>query len=382
MTVSAVYSAVRRISESIGSLPLHVYKRLDGGGKAKATDHPLYAILHDMPNPEMTSMVFRETLMTHLLLWGNAYAMIEFNKRGQVIALWPLAPYRVQPYRDLYTWQIYYTVMLPGGQVKTLQADEMLHIPGLGFNGLVGHSPIHMARESIGIALATEEFGARFFSNGANVGGVARHPGKLSEQGSKNLRASINDVYGGLGKSHKVMLLEEGMEFEKVAIPPNDAQFLETRKFQVTEIARWFNIQPHMIADMENATFSNIEQQSLEFVVHTIRPWLVRWEQAIYQKLLLPQERTKYFAEFLVDGLLRGDIKSRYDAYAVARQNGWLSANDIRENENMNPITGGDVYLVNGNMIPAEKAGTISIPAQKTASLIQELDTRNHVPDD
>lgn len=240
----------------------------------------------------------------------------------------------------------------------------MLHIPGFGFNGLVGLSPIAVARQAIGLGLAAEEFGARFFGNGTNLGGVVKHPGKLSDQAAKNLRSSINETYSGLGQSHRVMLLEEGMDFVKVGIPPEDAQFLETRKFQVEEIARIFRVPPHMIGELSRATFNNIEHQSIEFVVHTIRPWLVRWEQVMKWKLFLPSERKSFFAEFVVDGLLRGDIKNRYAAYAIGRQNGWLSADDIREMENLNPLPDGQgqIYLVNGNMVPINQAQTPKAP--------------------
>jgi len=357
MQSSAVFACVRVLAETVASLPLPVYQRLPSGGKTRAPTHVLYPVLHDIANPEMTSFLFRETMMVHLGLWGNAYAEIEYDAGGRVRALWPITPNRVVVARNEQTNELQYTVTLPEGLTKTFPAWKIFHIPGIGFNGLVGMSPITAARQAIGLAVATETFGAKFFGNGTNIGGIAKHPGKLSEQGSKNLRASINEAYTGLGNSHRLMLLEEGMDFEKIGIPPEDAQFLETRKFQLNDIARFYRIPPHMIGDLERATFSNVEQQSIDFVVHTIRPWLVRWEQSINMKLFPEHERKSYYAEHLVDGLLRGDIKSRYEAYAVGRQNGWLSANDIREMENMNPIDGGDVYLVNGNMVPASHAG-------------------------
>ncbi|OJF17284.1 MAG: phage portal protein, partial [Bacillaceae bacterium G1] len=308
-----------------------------------------------LPNPEITSFSFRETAMAHLCLWGNAYAEIENDGAGRIRALWPLPPWRVQVERDPATQRLKYIVTLDNGERQALDVSRVFHVPALSFNGLVGISPIRWAaREAIGLALATEQFGARFFDQGTNIGGVVTHPKTLSEQASRNLRESINETYAGLGKSHRIMLLEEGMKYERIGIPPEEAQFLETRKFQVTEIARIFRVPPHMLADLERATFSNIEHQSIEFVTHTIRPWLVRWEQAIYRDLLFPDERKEYFVEFNVDGLLRGDIESRYRAYAIGRQWGWLSANDIREMENKNPIPGGDVYWAPVNMIPAE----------------------------
>lgn len=356
MQSTAVYACVRILAETIASLPLPVYKRLPNGGKARAPDHPIYPVLHDMANDEMTSFTLRETLMSHVLLWGNAYAEIEWGNNGMPKALWPLLPNQTIPRRNLQTKKLEYWSTLPDGTQVILPKELVFHLPGLGFDGIVGYSPIHMAKQAIGLAVATEKFGATFFGNGTNIGGIVEHPGQLKETGAKNLRDSINETYGGLGKSHRIMLLEEGMKFQKIGIPPEDAQFLETRKFQLNEIARIYRVPPHMLADLEKATFSNIEQQSIDFVVHSIRPWLVRWEQTIKQKLFFTQQNDTYFAEFIVDALLRGDIKSRYEAYAVARQNGWLSANDIREMENMNPIDGGDVYLVNGNMIPANQA--------------------------
>lgn len=353
LTSTAVFSAVDILSRTLASLPLPVYRRLQGGGKEKATDHPLYEILHDLSNPEMTSFEFRQALMGHLALWGNAYAEIERNNAGQIIALWPLRPDRMTVKRDskglLYIYQ-----MPDGGQVG-LRQSNIMHIRGLSSDGIIGYSPIRMAREAIGLALATEEFGARFFGNGSNPGGVLQHPGKLSEEAARRLKKSWEEMHQGLSQSHRVAILEEGMTWQQVGIPPEDAQFLETRKFQVTEIARIFHVPPHMLGDLERSTFSNIEHQGIEFVVHTMRPWLVCWEQAIKRDLFMPAERQIYFAEFLVDGLLRGDIQSRYQAYAIGRQNGWLSADDIRELENMNPLPDGQgkVYLVPLNMVPA-----------------------------
>jgi len=352
---TAVYGSVRIISETIASLPLLVYERLEKG-KQTAVNHPLYTVLHDQANSEMTSFTFREVLQGHLLLWGNAYAEIEKNNAGQIIGLWPLRPDRTWPERDSKTGEIVYKTILSDGTGVILPKDRVLHIPGFGFDGLIGYSPIHIAREAVGLALATEEFGAKFFGQGTRLSGVLEHPGKLTKEALERLKESWVQAYSGLSNSHRIAILEEGMKWQQIGVPPEDAQFLETRKFQVTEIARIFRVPPHMLADLDRATFSNIEHQSIEFVVHTIRPWLVRWEQAILWKLFTPAERKRYFAEFKVDGLLRGDIKSRYEAYAIGRQNGWLSANDIRELENMNPIPDGDIYLVNGNMIPVTTA--------------------------
>jgi len=356
MRTTAVYACVRVIAETIASLPLPLYKRLPRG-KEKANYHPLYTVLHDMPNSEMTSFSFRETMMTHLLLWGNAYAQI--TKRGNKISeLWPLHPAYVRIDREPLTNKLIYKYN--GGAEEVIYSQEqILHISGLSFNGITGLSPISMARETIGLAQATEEFGSRFFSNGARPGGILQHPGIVKDP--ERLRKSWEEVYKGVQNSHKIAVLEEGMQYKEIGIPPNDAQFLETRKFQLNEICRIFRVPPHLIGDLERATFSNIEHQSIDFVVHTIRPWLVRWEQAIQKALIPEEERAIYFAKFTVDGLLRGDFKTRMDGYAVGRQNGWYSANDVREFEDLNPIPedmGGDLYLVNGNMMTAISALT------------------------
>lgn len=364
MQTTAVYACVRILAESIAGLPLHVYA-YRGEGRERVPGHPLFTILHDAPNPEMTSFVFRETLMVHLLLWGNAYAQILRDRAGRVAGLYPLLPNRMSVNRDE-GGRLYYTYQRVteenpnfkrGGEV-VLATEDVLHIPGLGFDGLIGYSPIAMARNAVGMTLACEEYGASFFANGARPGGVLQHPGVLKDPAK--LRESWQAVYGGAANTGKVAVLEEGMTYQQIGIPPEEAQFLETRKFQVDEIARLYRIPPHMVGDLDKSSFSNIEQQSLEFVKYTLNPWVVRWEQALQKSLLLPEERKRYFIRFNVDGLLRGDYQSRMQGYAVGRQNGWLSANDIREMEDMNPIPaeeGGDTYLINGNMTKLRDAG-------------------------
>ena len=371
MQMTAVYGCVRILAEAIAGLPLHVYRYKDGGGKEKALDHPLYRLLHDEPNPEMTSFVFRETLMTHLLLWGNAFAQIVRNGLGEVIGLYPLQPNRMSVGRDLDTNQLYYEYQTswdePAGEYKTVRLTpaDVLHIPGLGFDGLVGYSPIAMARNAIGLAQATEDYGASFFANGAAPGGVLEHPGTIKDP--SRVRESWQQTFGGAKNGNKVAVLEEGMKYTPISVSPEQAQFLETRKFQLNEIARIFRIPPHMIGDLEKSSFSNIEQQSLEFVKYTLDPWVIRWEQAITKTLLSAREKQQLFVKFNVEGLLRGDYQSRMEGYAVARQNGWMSANDIRELENLDRIDevdGGDLYLVNGNMLPLPMAGAYAATKQ------------------
>jgi HK97 family phage portal protein len=357
MNIPAVWACIRIIAESIGSLPLHLYTR-QGRGKNRAVNHPLYLLLHDRPNPEMTAMAFRETMAAHVLAWGNAYAEKELDQLGRVKALWPIGPDRVEPMRDMDTNEIFYKVRLENsGMTQDIPRDRMLHIPGLSYNGLVGYSPIAKMREAIGLALATEEFGARFFGAGTHPGLIVSHPGKLGEIAHKNLRESLATTYSGLGKAHRLLLLEEAMKVEKIGVNPEEAQFLTTRRFQLAEIARIYRVPMHMLADVEKgASYASIEQMSLDFVVHTLRPWLVRFEQSYNNQLFLTDlERKRYFWEHLVDGLLRGDIASRYEAYTKARNWGWLSADDIRELENMNPLPDGkgEIYLQPLNMVEA-----------------------------
>ena len=364
MQMSAVYACVRILSEAIAGLPLHMYRYKYTGGKEKALDHSLYHLLHDEPNPEMTSFVFRETLMTHLLLWGNAYAQIIRNGKGEVIALYPLMPNKMDVDRDS-NGNLYYKYQRSTAEANTmndglvfLDPSDVLHIPGLGFDGLVGYSPIAMAKNAIGLSMAAEEYGAKFYANGAAPSGVLEHPGVLKDPAK--VRDSWNAAFGGSSNSHKVAVLEEGLKYTPISISPNEAQFLETRKFQIDEIARIFRVPPHMVGDLEKSSFSNIEQQSLEFVKYTLDPWVVRWEQSLSRALLLPDEKSSYFFKFNVDGLLRGDYQSRMQGYSVGIQNGFMCPNDVRELENLDLIPeelGGNKYMVNGNMVDLKNVG-------------------------
>lgn len=353
MRTSAVYACVKILAETVASLPLHLYKKGKDGKNELAEQHPLFSCLYETPNDEMTSFEFREIMMTSLLLYGNAYARI-IRKQGHVTELWFLKPQYMTVERDTITGKIKYTYSDDiTNKTYVYKPNQIFHIKGLSIDGVKGLSPIAQAREAVGLSLATEEYGAKFFGNGARPGGVLEHPGILKDP--EKLRESWNQVYQGTRNSHKVAVLEEGMKYHSIGIAPEDAQFLETRKYQVNEICRIFRVPPHLVGDLERATFSNIEHQSIEFVQHTIRPWIVRWEQAIARALLSLEERTLYFARFNVDGLLRGDYKSRMEGYAVGRQNGWLSTNDIRRLEDLPLVAtelGGDDYLVNGNMIP------------------------------
>lgn len=350
MRIAAVYASVRVLAESVAQLPLILYRRLPNGGKERAMDHPLSYLLHDAPNSYQTSFEWREMLQGHLALRGNAFAYI--NRVGkEVRELLPLHPGNVSVKQDD-NWNLTYTAQMKSGSSSDYRQDRILHLRGLSSDGIVGLSPVQLFREAMGLSLATERHGAKMFSNGARIGGLLKHPGKLSDDGAKRLKDSFEATYGGVENAYKTALLEEGLTWEHVGMTNEDAQFLDTRKFQRSEIASIFRVPPHMIGDLDKATFSNIEQQSLEFVMFSLAPWLKRWETALNKSLLRPEERQEFFFEFLVEGLLRGDFKTRVEGYASGLQQGWLCPNEVRERENLNPIKGGDEYLRPLNLTP------------------------------
>ncbi|MGD6778450.1 phage portal protein [Sutcliffiella horikoshii] len=370
MQTTAVFACVRIIAETVASLPLHTYKNV-GDGKEKMVDHPLYRILHDEPNPEMTSFTIRETIMAHLLLWGNAYCQIIRNGRGDVISLYPLLPDKMTVDRDN-KGQLYY-VYKKDGTPYYLGPDEVLHIPGLGFDGVMGYSPVALAKNAIGLNIAAEEYGGRFFANNATPSGILSTAGSIKDP--TKVRDAWQSAYGGIGNSNKVAVLEDGLQYQPISMPNSDAQFLETRKFQIEEICRIFQVPPHMVADLSKSSFSNIENQSISFVVHTIRPWLVRIEQAMDRKLFKESEKGQCFVSFNASALMRGDYKSRMDGYAIGIQNGFFSVNDVRRMENLDPISveeGGDLYLTNGNMLPLKMAGAYAKKALKESEVGEE----------
>lgn len=349
MQLSAVFSCVRVISESVASLPIELYQRNNDGGKQRAPGHPLYKLLKTSPNGWQTSLEFIEMMQAHVELRGNAYAYIS-RLGGNVEELIPLHPDRIEMLvaPDL---TITYKYTQPDGRIKTLSQSDVFHLRGMSSDGFRGLSMLSVAREPIGMGLSMQEHGARLFANGARPGLVLKHPGKLSKEAHENLRNSWNDNYGGAANSGKTALIEEGMSVEKIGMTNDDAQWLESRKLTRSEICGMFRVPPHKIGDLDRATFSNIEHQSIEFVTDAVLPRVRRWEQAIARDLILVPD--KYFAEFNIAGLLRGDIKSRYESYAIARQWGWLSVNDIRRMENLNPVDNGDTYLQPLNMQPA-----------------------------
>lgn len=354
MRIVAVYACIRLISGTFASLPAITYRRLSRG-KERAPNHPLYPVLHDIANPEMTSVELFETMQAHLLLFGHAYAEVVRNGAGQVKALWPLTPNRVKVERNKRN-EIVYVVDLPDGGTARIAQYRMLHI-----KALLGLSPISQAREALGLSMSAEEFGARFFANDSRPGGVLRTDKTLGDDAAKRLKAGWEAAHSGLHNTHRVAILEEGLQWQQIGIPPQDAQFLETRKFQIAEIARLFSVPPHMIGDLDRSTSwgSGIEQQQIMFLQYTFRDWLRRWEAAINMKLLTESERESYFVEFLVDGLLRADYKTRQEGLSIQRQNGIINADEWRALENMNEIEDGSgkIYLVNGNMIPPDQAG-------------------------
>jgi len=371
MRVTAYLAAVKIISETIASLPLHLY-RAQNGSREQAVNHPLYEVLHDQANPEMTAYTFRETLQGHICNWGNGYAWIDRDGAGRVTALWPLLPDRTWPDRDDQGRLFYWTQLPKTGEMRKLDAFDVLHIPGFGFDGITGYNPIRLAAEAIGLALASEQFGARFFGDGATPSGIVEYPKTLKQEALDNFKKEVRRAYNGLENSHKIMILEEGLKYHQVTIPPEAAQFLETRKFQVAEIARIFRVPPHMLGDLERATFNNVEHLSIEFIQFTMRPWLVRWEQGLKMKLLSQRERRMgYYAMFSVNGLLRGDIKSRYESYTQAINNGWMAPNEVRELEELNPYEGGDAYHMQVNMGTIQPDGTIAGPAKEVTETIE-----------
>lgn len=352
-----VNACIQIISESIASLPVQVYKRTSTG-KDLAADHAVYEIVHDTPNREMTAVNFYSVLAGHVLAWGNAYAYIARAPGGRITELVPLLPDRTHAYRV--GGKLGYVTRINDQDIP-LQPHEVLHIPGFSFDGVQGQSPLRKHAEAIGLALAAEKLGGKFFGNGANLGSVITHPRAVSAQTAQNIRDSLKQ-YTGIDNSAKTMILEEGMKYERIGIPPNEAQFLETREFQKKDIATIFRVPLHFLGDLSRATFSNIEHQDINFVRHTIRPWIVRFEQELNRKLFAENDRKKHFVQWNLEGLLRGDTKSRYEAYHMAIADGWMNRNEARARENLNPQEGLDEFLQPLNMAPA---GQVAEPEQE-----------------
>jgi HK97 family phage portal protein len=367
MRLSAVFGCVRVAAETMASMPLVVRRKLPDGGTELAEQHPLYELLHDKPNYWQTSFEWIEMMQGHLELRGNAYSLIQPGPNGAVDQLIPLHPDRVIAKR-LQNGRLVYDVRQLDGTSITYTQDEILHLRGWTSDGINGMSPITIVREAVGTGLAAQDYGARFFKNDAKPGGILEHPGKLTEQAARRLRESFQEAQTGSNR-HKTALLEEGMKYHELGIKNTDAQFLETRKFSRNEICAIYRIPPHMIGDLERATHSNIEHQGIEFVMYSMLPRVKRWEGILTRDLLSPLNdlyEDQFEIAFLMDGLLRGDMKSRYDAYKQGRDGGWLSINDVRRKENMNPIDNGDDYLQPLNMTKAGSPGPD--PTQDTGS--------------
>lgn len=358
MKFSAFFSGVQQISQTVASLPLPVY-RMDGEIRNRDRTHPLYGLLNRMANPWMTALVWRETMQHHMLVWGNGYSYIMRDRVGRPVGLMLMNPERTWP--EELDGRIVYKHRGLTGQEMTIERSEIFHIPGIGFDGIKGYSLLTVARESIGIGLAMQEFTGRFYGTGTHVGGVVERPveaPRLEPNTAKQLMKDLALQHQGLGKSHSLMLLEEGMKYTPVGMPLKDAEFLGSRQFSIQDIARFLNMPPHKLKELSRATFSNIEHEQLSYVMDTIRPWLTRWESHINTSLISPRYQAEVFAEHIMEGLLRADTKSRNEALAIQRQNGVINPNEWRKLDNRNPIPGpaGEAYLVNGNMISAETA--------------------------
>ena len=366
------WACVKVLAESIATLPLIVYERVDteyGDGKERAASHPLYWRLHDEPNPWMTAVSFKELLQGHLCVWGNAYARIDFDGAFRGAGLWPLDASQTAP--QLKNGELFYETTYPDGRQEILPDWRVLHIHGLGDDGLSGKSVIRCVKQAIGLGMGAEEFGARLFGQGVVPGLTYSHPGSLSEEALKHLRETIDLTHGGASNSWKPMILEEGMKAESVGIPPEEAQFLETRKFQVEEICRWFRIPPHMVQSMVASTNNNVAQQSLEFAKYTLGIWLRKWEQELNRKLFGANSR--FFCEFLLDDLLRADPVARWQSYREAWSTGAMSINEIRARENLNPIENGDEYFVPLNFAPLSKLNEEPPPAAEPTAAPSQL---------
>jgi HK97 family phage portal protein len=369
LTYSAVWNAVLLISGTVGSLPLHLMQRKEEK-KRIADDRGLYRIMHDQANPYMTAKAQRECLMSHVLTWGNGYAEIVRNGMGEVVELWPITPNRVKP--EMTESEIYYRIQMTGEADIKLPREKVLHIPGLGFDGFMGYSVIAMARKSIGLGMAMETFGSLYFGNGTHPSIIVTHPGKLGDAAQKNLKSSLTEAHSGLGQSHRLLLLEEGMKVEKLGVPPNDSQFLESRQFQIPEVARWFNLPPHKLKDLTRSSFSNIESEQGSFYTDSILPWLVTLEQNYNMQLLTKGDkdlsgRGRYYFKHNVEGLLRANTTDRAAFYSTMLDKGVFSINEVREKEDMDPVEGGDIHLVPLNMTTLENAGKLPVQPETKA---------------
>ena len=360
MKYSAIWAAVNIISGAVGYLPLATYKRIDGDGREKAREHPVYRLLHDRANEFMDASVFRETLQAHALTWGNGYAEIQRDAKFRPIALWPLLPNRTVP-RVVKVVSgermLVYETTVPNGAKVVLPYYNVLHIKGLGFDGLKGYPVIQYAAESIGLGMGTEKYAGKFFANGAHPSGVLLHDKVLEKQARDQLASDWNEMHKGLDESHRIAILDGGLTWKEIGVNAKESQMIETRKFQITDVARWYQIPVHMLSEMSKSSFNNIEHQGIKFVQMTLWRWLNKWSQESNFKLFTTVEQKTYFTEFMTDALLRGDTKTRFDVYSKAIQWGIFSPNEVRAMENKNPYDGGEEFLQPLNMAPAGDTG-------------------------
>jgi HK97 family phage portal protein len=364
LKLSAVFACVRVLAETLAVMPIKVYRKEPNGNKIEANNIAVTDMLQSSPNDEMSIFTYKETAMANLVLGGNTYALKYKNKIGETVGLYPMQYDTVSVERHESTKELVYKVK-DGRNTKVYAKTDIFHIPGLSLNGVTGLTPIEYHATATELGLMQELFGTKFYRNGAHSTGILRHPGKLVGRSADEFRKQFAERQQGLANAGKPILLEEGMEFQQLTIKPTDSQYLESRRFQVEDIARIYRVPLHLLQNLDRATNNNIEHQSLEFIMYTMLPWVKRWEDAINMQLLTPQQRRSgYFVEFLMASLMRGDQKSRYEAYATGRNWGWLSANDVRKLENMNSIDGGDEYLTPLNM------GTAGSPDAKDKGVL------------
>lgn len=370
--LSAYYCGVNMIAGTVGSLPCNVYKR-DGRKRDVWDVHPAHWLLHHEPNPEMTAMSFRQTAVVHAIARGNSYAEIERDGDGNPRYLWPLLPTQTRPLRDE-DGTLWYEVRLDTGEPRYLRRENVLHVPGLGFDGVVGYGLIQVARETIGLNAAQDQYAGKFFKNGGNISGVVETANVLKDETFERLKKEVAEKFSGLSNAHRIAILEAGLQFKSINPTHEEAQLIESRRFSIEEWARWLNMPPHKLKEMSKATFSNIEHQNIEWVVDTIRPWLVRFEQEYNRKLF--RNRNLFYVKHVVDGLLRGDQQSRFAAYAVARNWGWMSADDVLDLEDRNPLPNGigEIYLIPANMMRADETTS---PLRKAADDIVRREQRS-----
>lgn len=364
MQASVIWACLNVRSQDIAKLPVHLYRRRKDGGKERAFKHPLYGLLTTSPNDINTAYEFKQMLQWQCDLHGNGYALKEIDGRGQVVALWPLPSDRVQILTGNDNREIFYRITSPSNKQYTVPSEVVLHIRGNSLDGISGMSPISWHRETIGHALAAERYGSAFFGNSAQPSGALVVPAKLGPEAAAKLRADWKERFQGPENAHNLAIFDGGMDWKSIGMSNADAQFIEARKFQNEEIARIYRIPPHKLQMLDKATFSNIEMQAIEYVQDCLLSIMESWQQALGRDLLTREERGEYFFEFLPDALLKGDIKSRYDAYAVGVLNGWLSPNDVRDRENMNHVDGGNQYFRPMNVQPLDAPPELPAPPE------------------